>query len=204
MLTSRQRSSLSLLATVRPVRLVRLTPTRARLNASPNPNPDADPNPNPNPNPAGGLDGRQGDGPDEGSNEDDTSMAAVLPVRHSSELPLAMHAEWLPGHCGTTSEQGAQCRHGDSQGAAAGVRNLSACLAFCAGCPRCRFISYSEIGRDCSWYNACDTSRLQRSWLRHRIRVSLTLTLTLRPKGARGYGRALLAGDLAAALPRPG
>ena len=128
MLTSRQRSSLSLLATVRPVRLVRLTPTRARLNASPNPNPDADPNPNPNPNPAGGLDGRQGDGPDEGSNEDDTSMAAVLPVRHSSELPLAMHAEWLPGHCGTTSEQGAQCRHGDSQGSAAGVRNLSACL----------------------------------------------------------------------------
>ena len=49
MLTSRQRSSLSLLATVRPVRLVRLTPTRARLNASPNPNPDPDPDANPNP-----------------------------------------------------------------------------------------------------------------------------------------------------------
>ena len=48
------------------------------------------------------------------------------------------------------------------------MRNLSACLAFCAGCQRCRFISYSEIGRDCSWYNACDTSRLEPSWLRHR------------------------------------
>lgn len=107
-------------------------------------------------------------GPDEGSNEADLSTAAVLPLRHSSDLPLAMHAEWLPGHCGTTSEQGAQCRHSDSQGAAAGVRNLSACLAFCAGCQRCRFISYSEIGRDCSWYSACDTSRLEPSWLRHR------------------------------------
>ena len=90
MLTSRQRSSLSLLATVRPVRLVRLTPTRARLNASPNPNPDADPNPNPNPNPAGGLDGRQGDGPDEGSNEDDLTVKLQEIVTNNDALGLAL------------------------------------------------------------------------------------------------------------------
>ena len=95
-------------------------------------------------------------------------LSDATPMALQSELPLAMHAEWLPGTCGTTSEgEGAQCRHSDTQGAAAGVRNLSACLAFCAACPRCRFISYSEAGKDCSWYTACDTSRLEYSWLRH-------------------------------------
>ena len=92
-------------------------------------------------------------------------MVALLsmPGEHA-----AMHTEWLPGVCGTTSEgEGATCQRSDTQGAAAGVRNLSACLAFCAACPRCRFISFSEHGADCSWYAVCDTSRLKQSWLRH-------------------------------------
>ena len=104
--------------------------------------------------------------PDEGSGDANISTTAILQL--SSDLPLAMRAEWRPGTCGTTFVgEGAQCRHSDTQGAAAGVRNLSACLAFCAACPRCRYISYSE-GKDCSWYATCDTSRLEHSWLRHR------------------------------------
>ena len=39
---------------------------------------------------------------------------------------------------------------------------LRACLDHCSRCARCRFVSFSQQWKDCSWYHTCNTSSLQR------------------------------------------
>lgn len=36
------------------------------------------------------------------------------------------------------------------------------CTAYCAACQNCRYVSFSARWGDCSWFSACDLSRLER------------------------------------------
>ena len=40
------------------------------------------------------------------------------------------------------------------------LRGLQACIQLCLQCHRCSYVSFSRLERDCSWYHACDLSRL--------------------------------------------
>ena len=75
-----------------------------------------------------------------------------------------------PGHCGITSTR-SSCVYGQHGSLQLPERNLShpdgeiellnTCLQACSRCKRCRWISYSGLLRDCSWYHHCNTSQLQ-------------------------------------------
>ena len=61
------------------------------------------------------------------------------------------------GHCGIT--QGPRlneevCRVDKQRGAWITTR-LRHCLALCASCAQCRFVSFSSHWQDCSWYTSC-------------------------------------------------
>ena len=38
---------------------------------------------------------------------------------------------------------------------------ITRCLAKCAGCRRCAFVSISVEAKDCSWFASCGGTRLQ-------------------------------------------
>ena len=75
------------------------------------------------------------------------------------------------GFCGVTLPGEGDCA-GGSEGswvlsAKASVSALTAaqaCLARCAACARCRFITTNHRTNDCSWYLNCDLSQLKDSW----------------------------------------
>ena len=75
------------------------------------------------------------------------------------------------GFCGVTLPGEGDCA-GGSEGswvlsAKASVSALTAaqaCLARCAACARCRFITTNHRTNDCSWYLNCDLGRLKDSW----------------------------------------
>ena len=46
-----------------------------------------------------------------------------------------------------------------------------ACLALCADCAQCRYVSISVQEHDCSWYARCDVLRLRNAGLGHRTFV---------------------------------
>ena len=50
------------------------------------------------------------------------------------------------------------------------IVDVAACLRFCIdSCPRCRFVSISEVGGDCSWYATChEPLQTEPQWLRHK------------------------------------
>lgn len=59
------------------------------------------------------------------------------------------------GFCGVTSV-GGDC-HADTSGAWA-LGTLRECVLACAGCARCRYLSFSQAGGDCSWFHDCQTT----------------------------------------------
>ena len=66
----------------------------------------------------------------------------------------------MQGHCGETEFGDSDCQH-DESGAwrvSSQLRNgtLLECMARCACCERCRYVSYSPAADDCSWYRECD------------------------------------------------
>jgi len=69
-----------------------------------------------------------------------------------------------PGHCGETKfGEGTECKAGDTQGSWV-VGGIDDCIARCAACDRCYYVSYGpgdpfKVGRDdCSWYTSCPAS----------------------------------------------
>lgn len=81
-----------------------------------------------------------------------------------SEVGTSMNssmAEPVGGYCAVT-EGGGSCSHGRS-GSWSNAVSLSACAARCASCSRCRFVSFSAALSDCSWYAACQLTRLQQT-----------------------------------------
>ena len=88
--------------------------------------------------------------------------------------PVAAAKAWVQqareGHCGVTSfDAPSDCAHGDKgvlgllpQEVETPLKAARACLARCAACERCRFVSLSRRLADCSWYSSCDLSRLGR------------------------------------------
>merc|ERR1711924_398578 len=86
------------------------------------------------------------------------------------------------GHCGGTDEgEEGDCDKGDKGMLPYGpsapevfgvhLKDELACVSFCRDrCARCRFVSISAKGKDCSWYAACDVDHLQMEprWLGHK------------------------------------
>ena len=77
----------------------------------------------------------------------------------------------MPGHCGTTQtgERG-DCESGDKGSLLpvmqAAYKNkkkwhaaIAECMALCAQCARCEYVSISPRWNDCSWYHSCDLNR---------------------------------------------
>ena len=89
-----------------------------------------------------------------------------------SSRPVEWHTatSWPPaaGYCDVT-ETGVEgdCSSGASgswlvgPGSPRGLRSVRQCVAACAACDRCRYLSISLEGRDCSWYHECDLQRLK-------------------------------------------
>ena len=62
------------------------------------------------------------------------------------------------GHCGITTDAG-DCEageHGSWNSDAISVRSVEQCAAHClAHCPRCAYVSFHAVNKDCSWYSSC-------------------------------------------------
>ena len=85
--------------------------------------------------------------------------------------------ETSPGCCGVTQGGSAgDCEHGDrgtvylgrkfgehegERSTGSMVPDEAACIAWCAACPRCNYISYSFANADCSWYHSCNFTFLR-------------------------------------------
>ena len=101
-------------------------------------------------------------------------MTSPCSARHRVLLSLA-------GFCEPTDDGESDCVHGD-RGAwrvdtsvdvarsaptptlqAQAVVDLWSCVERCRACSRCRFVSYSQRFKDCSWYYECDLKSLRRA-----------------------------------------
>ena len=108
-----------------------------------------------------------------------TPLTRTPPAMHSdtrlsgesAEMPDGSTLGAAPGYCAAVWEVG-DCANGNkgswSLRAAEVHSNASAaaqCELLCAGCSRCRFISFSTQWRDCSWFHNCDLAKLKRDVL---------------------------------------
>ena len=65
------------------------------------------------------------------------------------------------GVCETTRDgEGARCRPSDAKGSWI-LGSLGSCRARCEQCAQCRFISWSEPLKECSWFARCELDRLR-------------------------------------------
>ena len=123
--------------------------------------------------------------PDEQSGWDVISMSreqlglilGLDAIRTLSALPSPRQ-----GHCGGTDQgEEGDCTHGSKGSLPFGpnskpvwgmvIADEAACVRFCAErCARCRYVSISAKGSDCSWYNKCafDALELEPRWLFHK------------------------------------
>ncbi|KAL1520488.1 hypothetical protein AB1Y20_022068 [Prymnesium parvum] len=76
------------------------------------------------------------------------------------------------------------------------------CLALCASCARCRYLSISPLMRDCSWFASCDLSRLSREQTKFFIAEinflsgrALPRRAAASPRGAAAWRSVLVKGD---------
>ena len=86
---------------------------------------------------------------------------------------LGLHAmESLPGYCEATGylEGDARpnllvggCETGRHDKGSWMLGSLALCLNRCKRCTRCKFVSFSAVESDCSWYTACQLDRLHPS-----------------------------------------
>lgn len=66
-------------------------------------------------------------------------------------------AAWNRGHCGATqSHEGEACSASDIRGSWVGApMSARICVALCATCAHCQFVSFSRRDDDCSWFSSC-------------------------------------------------
>ena len=70
------------------------------------------------------------------------------------------------GYCAPTLEPG-DCARGVKGGwnaTALGIADLAGCVARCRGCARCRYVSFSPLHEDCSWFHTCEMADLRMRW----------------------------------------
>ena len=73
------------------------------------------------------------------------------------------------GYCAPTLDPG-DCARGAKGGwnsTALGIADLAGCAARCARCARCRYVSFSLLHEDCSWYHSCEMRDLRMRWAGH-------------------------------------
>lgn len=90
--------------------------------------------------------------------------------KRSAFLPVARQ-----GHCGPTNEgEEGHCNTGDRGSLRLFDRTFNltdelSCVRFCTEkCARCKYVSFSARGKDCSWYNECKTLEREPAWLHHK------------------------------------
>jgi 5-methylcytosine-specific restriction endonuclease McrA len=89
--------------------------------------------------------------------------AASAAADEQSYVTMDASLTWRKGSCGATEfSSHVDCRFAD-RGAwhtAPGMnasRGKQQCARRCESCENCRFVSFSAVERDCSWYASCDT-----------------------------------------------
>ena len=115
-------------------------------------------------------------------------------------FPKRAARRWLAGstngYCNTTTTSNtSDCASGESgafsvDGASGALNNVTTlaqyCLAACAGCARCQFLTVSHRFADCSWYAACELEMLHtdlgRGFFSGRFREAGALVRTPSPK----------------------
>lgn len=99
------------------------------------------------------------------------SQLMALPQRGASISPGAWLQSAEKGHCGYT-ESKADCDMADrgSLGLSRSAGHFSswhqasaACLAKCAQCSRCRYVTVSVHHEDCSWYSSCRSNTFSKA-----------------------------------------
>ena len=163
----------------------------------------------------GGGAGGDGGGAGGGSGDDVHSRGtSVTDVAHGgaaqSQVFFAEEDggfEGRVGYCAVTAAPDApggagDCTHGappagarqGSFAAAAAKRSLRGCMAACRACPAscCRFVSYSVVLGDCSWFAAC--SRYAALQLEPQGHLFLTVRVRRGGGGSTGVVRALRSG----------
>ena len=58
------------------------------------------------------------------------------------------------GYCAMTDDGPSDCERAD-KGSVPHLPDMAACAAFCQGCRRCRYVSFSASHSDCSWFSHC-------------------------------------------------
>ena len=79
---------------------------------------------------------------------------------------IAVHAvTWHRGACGVTKAgEGGHCGEPGSAGKGSWTaRSAEACARLCEGCGECKVVSFSPTDHDCSWFQRCELSKLQKS-----------------------------------------
>jgi len=86
----------------------------------------------------------------------------------SRPSPRWCRRPWRHGSCGlpaakstVVSTSCGSSDHTRSSGSWRGVADAAACARLCAGCGQCRFISYSPLDSDCSWFARCSDTLVQ-------------------------------------------
>ena len=70
------------------------------------------------------------------------------------------------GYCAPTLEPG-DCARGIKGGwnsTALCIADFAGCAARCRGCARCRYVSFSRLHEDCSWFHTCEMADLRMRW----------------------------------------
>ena len=93
-----------------------------------------------------------------------TPNVAYAQLEHntSSDLPSrtfensqSCPSGWRPGSCGAVKGN-RRCKAGRLKGGWPAVKSTRECVHLCQSCTSCRFVSYSSLDRDCSWFASCD------------------------------------------------
>ena len=88
---------------------------------------------------------------------------------HTSGIPHMLQDLWRPGYCNTTEYSDPECGEvGAHKGSwIVPVPSEEAaqlgCIRRCVACDACHYISLSLTDRDCSWFDSCKPTELQRS-----------------------------------------
>ena len=87
----------------------------------------------------------------------------------------------IPGSCGPTPTS-SDCWLG-VEGSFAKTTTMASCLRRCAGCARCRYVSFSKQRQDCSWYSQCLGTKNNSAspWWQRRASSYTTVQVSTKP-----------------------
>ena len=80
---------------------------------------------------------------------------------------------WRHGFCGVVERSvssATPCRAKQSRGAWRDVDSAAACARLCQSCGHCKYVSFSPLDLDCSWFASCESLSSKSSWLQSDTR----------------------------------